>query len=170
MKTHFGPLVELSCKRRSLPVSFSTTETWSPLHTRTTVASKVRECPLLVAPSVLPEVEEGTGALAYRQRRCSLACFSAARRRSMPPLLASIPACQSTMRASPAETKNSATFPAGCSTEWSQKLGGLQEASVNHKPVPMNMLAEGGAVAFAVDWNGVAVEVGSERICTRTGR
>lgn len=117
MRTHFGPLVELSCKRCSLPVSFSTTETWSPLHTRTTVASKVRECPPLVAPSVLPEVEEGTGTLAYRHRRCSLACFSAARRRSMPPLLASIPACQSTTRASPAETKNSATFPAGCSTE-----------------------------------------------------
>ena len=50
------------------------------------------------------------------------------------------------------------------------KIRGFQEPSINHKPVPMNMLAEGGAVAFALDWNGVAVGVGSERICTRTGR
>ena len=113
MSNYFGPLVDLGCKRCSLPVSFSTTETWSSLHNRTMVALKVWECPLLVVPSDFPAIEEGTGALACRHRRCSLACFSAARTCLMPPLLASIPACQSTMQASPVEIRNSTTFLAG---------------------------------------------------------
>ena len=37
------------------------------------------------------------------------------------------------------------------------KIRGFQETSIDYKPVPMNMLVEGGAVAFALDWNGVAV-------------
>lgn len=37
-------------------------------------------------------------------------------------------------------------------------------------PVPMKILAGGGAAAFAPVWKGVAVELGSESIWTRTGR
>jgi hypothetical protein len=46
---HFGPRVELSCKRRSLS-SLSTTDIWSPLQTRMTVASNVLAKPLVVDP------------------------------------------------------------------------------------------------------------------------
>ena len=50
------------------------------------------------------------------------------------------------------------------------KIRGFQETSIDYKPVPMNMLVEGGAVAFVLDWNGVAVGFGSDRIHTRIGR
>lgn len=36
--------------------------------------------------------------------------------------------------------------------------------------MPINMLAGGGALPLALVWNGVAVDVGRESICTRTGR
>lgn len=61
--TYFGPLVELSWRRLSFPVSLSNTETWSPLHTRITVPSNSRECPLGTA-TAFPAFAEDTGALA----------------------------------------------------------------------------------------------------------
>lgn len=80
-----------------------------------TVASKDRVCPLETAATFALPVE-AVRELAYKQSFFSLADFSAARSRSIPPLLASMPACQSTTRAKPAATRNSATFPAGCMT------------------------------------------------------
>lgn len=114
--TCLGPRVELSCRRRSTFKSFSTTEIWSPDQMRTTVASNTWAWPFDGAPPFDFPVAAAAGALAYKQRRRSLATFSAARRRSIPPWLASIPACQSTMRARPEETRNSAIFPAGWET------------------------------------------------------
>lgn len=111
--THLGPRVELNCILLSLPVSRSMTEIWSPLQILTTVASNCRALPLTAVPF---DFAEGAGALAYRHARFSFAVFSAARRRSIPPLLASMPACQSTTRARPAATRCSATLPAGCRT------------------------------------------------------
>jgi hypothetical protein len=51
--------------------------------------------------------------LAYRYARRSFAVFSASLRRCIPPPAASIPACQSTTRAKPEETRCSAMLPAG---------------------------------------------------------
>jgi hypothetical protein len=114
-KPDLGPLVELNCNRCSLPPSLSTTEIWSALQTRMTVASNVRALPSGCNPLDLVEVI-AAGTLAKRQSLFSLATFSAARSCSMPPPLASMPTCQSTSRASPANTKCWAIFPAGCRT------------------------------------------------------
>lgn len=124
-KTDLGARVELSCNLRSLFTSFSTTVIWSPLQTRTTVASNTFARPSAVVVLVFA-VAVG-GALAYRHARFSLATFSAARKRSIPPPLANIPACQSTGRARPAATRCSATLPAGCNTKNQTELGKFYE-------------------------------------------
>jgi hypothetical protein len=41
---------------------------------------------------------------------------------------------------------------------------------ISNRPVPMKIVAGGGALPFALVWKGVAVDVGSESITTRTGR
>ena len=107
--THFGALVELNCILLSFP-SLSTTLSWSPLHTLITVPSKLLELPPEGCPFVF---EAAIGRFAYKQSFFSLATLSAARSRSIPPELASMPACQSTTRAKPAATRCSARFPKG---------------------------------------------------------
>ena len=89
--------------------------------------------------------------LAYRQSFFSLATFSAVRSRSIPPLPASIPACQSTTRAKPTATRCSATFPAGCMTNEKGNASGypLNANVLTALPVPINILADGGAAALA---------------------
>lgn len=136
-----------------------------------TVASKSFELPLEVVPADFTVEVGATLALAYKQRCLSLAVFSEARRRSIAPPLASIPACQSTTRARPAATKCSAIFPEGWRTIivlWGRSL--KAHAWLDYGPDPIKMLAGGGALPLAFDWKGVGVKVGKERITTRTGR
>ena len=133
-----------------------------------TVPSKVRGLPLVVPLDLTAVNADVADTLAYRHARFSFATFSEARKRFMLPPAASMPACQSTTRANPAATRCSATLPAGWRTSgyYSTQLSDTE----NDVPEPINIDAGGGGALLAPAWNGVAVEVGSDSMITRTGR
>jgi hypothetical protein len=161
--------VELSCTRRSFP-ALSTMLIWSPLQTRMTCPSIDRSPRFRVEePGVIgfPFEPAPFSCCAYRNCFFSLAVLrrgfnsgvsglwttyaSAVRNRSMKPPAASIPACHSTTRARPLETRCSPTLPLGCIT------------------IPINMLAGGGG-PDAVDENAEGAGAGSDSSFTRTSR